>query len=155
MRDVWMSILGPRTPDRPITPKMSTSQIRPVFSIVSSGFWVSGLGFRDPSWQVFDKFLLNPNWTSKMAWDFFVMFLVVMDSIILPFQLAFKYGMPDDGFDEVWFWVTTIVFFTDVGLSFNTAIENKHNPGHWILSRRRIACLYLYLPWEFFPFLFM
>jgi len=93
--------------------------------------------------QVFDKYLLNPNWTSKMSWDFFVMFLVVLDSIILPFQLAFKYGMPDDGFDVVWFYVTTIVFFTDVGLSFNTAIERKDSPGTWILSRKRIACLYL------------
>lgn len=93
--------------------------------------------------QVFDKYLLNPNWTSKMSWDFFVMFLVVLDSIILPFQLAFKYGMPDDGFDVVWFYVTTIVFFTDVGLSFNTAIERKDSPGTWILSRKRIAWLYL------------
>ena len=92
---------------------------------------------------MFDKYLLNPNWTSKMSWDFFVMFLVVLDSIILPFQLAFKYGMPDDGFDEVWFYITTIVFFTDVGLSFNTAVESKDSPGTWILSRRRIACMYL------------
>ena len=61
----------------------------------------------------------------------------------MPFQLAFKHGMPDDGFDEVWFWVTTIVFFTDVGLSFNTAIESKENPGTWITSRRRIAGMYL------------
>ncbi|OLQ05605.1 Potassium voltage-gated channel protein eag [Symbiodinium microadriaticum] len=108
-----------------------------------SGLKQFAISWQLPSVKVFDKYLLNPNWTSKMSWDFFVMFLVVLDSIILPFQLAFKYGMPDDGFDVVWFYVTTIVFFTDVGLSFNTAIERKDSPGTWILSRKRIACLYL------------
>ena len=49
-----------------------------------------------------------------MTWDFFVMFLVILDSIILPFRLSFKHGMPDDAFDEMWFWFTTTVFFTDV-----------------------------------------
>lgn len=93
-----------------------------------------------------------------MTWDFTVMFLVVTDSIILPFQLSFKHGMPEDAFDEVWFWITTVVFFTDVLFSFNTAIENPSQPGTWILSRLRIAKNYL-LGWllclkpSFSPFL--
>ncbi|CAJ1435061.1 unnamed protein product [Effrenium voratum] len=90
-----------------------------------------------------ENHLFNPNWTGKMTWDFAVMFLVVTDSIILPFQLSFKHGMPEDAFDEVWFWITTVVFFTDVLFSFNTAIENPSQPGTWILSRLRIAKNYL------------
>lgn len=91
----------------------------------------------------FDNCILNPNWTGKMTWDFFVMFLVILDSIILPFQLSFKHGMPDDTFDEMWFWFTTSVFFTDVFFSFNTAVENPSEPGTWVQSRPRIACMYL------------
>lgn len=91
----------------------------------------------------FNFCILSPSWTSKMAWDFFVMFLVILDSIILPFQLSFKHGTPDDAFDEFWFWLTTIIFFTDVFLSFNTAVANPSEPGTWIMSRSKIAWMYL------------
>lgn len=97
----------------------------------------------DEEVQEFGSCILNPNWTGKMTWDFFVMFLVILDSIILPFQLSFKHGLPDDTFDELWFWFTTIIFFTDVFFSFNTAVENPLEPGSWIQSRPRIACMYL------------
>ena len=63
------------------------------------------------------------------------MFLVILDSIILPFQLSFKHGTPDDAFDEFWFWLTTIIFFTDVFLSFNTAVANPSEPGTWTFGQ--------------------
>eukprot|EP00931_Biecheleriopsis_adriatica_P121598 TRINITY_DN9665_c0_g2_i1.p1 TRINITY_DN9665_c0_g2~~TRINITY_DN9665_c0_g2_i1.p1 ORF type:complete len:666 (-),score=125.89 TRINITY_DN9665_c0_g2_i1:134-2131(-) len=69
------------------------------------------------------KYLFNPNWTGKMAWDFFVMFLVLADSIILPFQLAFKHGMERSEFDTTWFWITLVFFGTDIFCTFNSAIE--------------------------------
>ena len=51
--------------------------------------------------------------------------------------------MPEDTFDEFWFWFTTIIFFSDVFLSFNTAFPSPHEPGTWIVSRPRIAWWYL------------
>lgn len=60
-----------------------------------------------------------------MAWDFFVMFLVILDSIILPFQLSFKHGMPEDAFDDMWFWFTTTIFFTDVSLGACSGIKSR------------------------------
>ncbi|CAE7542245.1 eag [Symbiodinium natans] len=50
------------------------------------------------------------------------MFVVLADALILPFQLAFK-NEKQDGFDEFWFWWTTILFGLDIIANFNTAIQ--------------------------------
>ena len=47
---------------------------------------ISGIARRSLKRLEMLRGILNPNWTGKMAWDFFVMFLVILDSIILPFQ---------------------------------------------------------------------
>eukprot|EP00930_Biecheleria_cincta_P028289 TRINITY_DN19730_c0_g1_i2.p1 TRINITY_DN19730_c0_g1~~TRINITY_DN19730_c0_g1_i2.p1 ORF type:complete len:807 (+),score=154.34 TRINITY_DN19730_c0_g1_i2:40-2421(+) len=88
------------------------------------------------------KFLFNPSWTSKMSWDFFVMFLVICDAIALPYQLSFKHGQPLDGFDEVWFWITFLTFTADIAANFNTAIEVADDEDTLITDRVVIAKKY-------------
>lgn len=90
------------------------------------------------------KFLIDPRWTSKLAWDFFVMFTVLCDAMILPFQLAFKNEQPDN-FDEFWFFWTTTLFVLDMFASFNTAIElddDGSRPDVLVTDRWQIARMY-------------
>lgn len=96
--------------------------------------------------------LLNPRWVGKLAWDFGVMFFVLMDAIVLPFQLTFKSNMDNDQmdtFDITWLWTTTLLFATDIILTFNTAVESAEQDGHFgnrralNLDRCHIAKLYL------------
>lgn len=43
-----------------------------------------------------------------------VMFLVLMDATVLPYQLTFKTNFDPDDFDAVWLWITTLIFGLDV-----------------------------------------
>eukprot|EP00933_Yihiella_yeosuensis_P050821 TRINITY_DN48617_c0_g1_i1.p1 TRINITY_DN48617_c0_g1~~TRINITY_DN48617_c0_g1_i1.p1 ORF type:complete len:810 (-),score=166.33 TRINITY_DN48617_c0_g1_i1:141-2570(-) len=94
-----------------------------------------------------EKGIMFPHWTSKLTWDLFVMFVVVSDSLILPFQLAFKHGKDADAFDEFWFYFSLIVFSSDLVACFNTAVAPGDNevkgPDSMIQDRKTIAKLYL------------
>lgn len=92
--------------------------------------------------------LLSPRWWGKLVWDFLVMFLVLMDATVLPYQLTFKSTFDPDDFDVVWLWITTLIFGIDVVISFNTAVEATEKdvhvaPGSLILDRSVIAKKYL------------
>lgn len=92
--------------------------------------------------------LISPRWWGKLLWDFLVMFLVLMDATVLPYQLTFKSNDDPDDFDAAWLWITTLVFGLDVVISFNTAVEATEKdlqvaPGSLILDRRVIAKKYL------------
>eukprot|EP00931_Biecheleriopsis_adriatica_P047747 TRINITY_DN27543_c0_g1_i1.p1 TRINITY_DN27543_c0_g1~~TRINITY_DN27543_c0_g1_i1.p1 ORF type:complete len:727 (+),score=161.84 TRINITY_DN27543_c0_g1_i1:98-2278(+) len=91
------------------------------------------------------KYLFNPTWNGKMAWDFFVMFLVIFDSLVLPFQIAFKNGMEPSGFDNFWFWITFLCFSADIFCTFCTAIELDEDgtPDSILRDRWAIAKTYL------------
>eukprot|EP00930_Biecheleria_cincta_P046105 TRINITY_DN3179_c0_g1_i1.p1 TRINITY_DN3179_c0_g1~~TRINITY_DN3179_c0_g1_i1.p1 ORF type:complete len:679 (-),score=120.21 TRINITY_DN3179_c0_g1_i1:101-2137(-) len=71
--------------------------------------------------------IINPGNTKKLTWDFFVMFCVLSDAVVLPFQLAFKNQSGPDIFDNFWFLLTTSVFSIDIVLSFNTALDQGDN----------------------------
>eukprot|EP00931_Biecheleriopsis_adriatica_P006914 TRINITY_DN108259_c0_g1_i1.p1 TRINITY_DN108259_c0_g1~~TRINITY_DN108259_c0_g1_i1.p1 ORF type:complete len:727 (-),score=134.62 TRINITY_DN108259_c0_g1_i1:30-1916(-) len=100
---------------------------------------------RLPGKKAEGKYLFNPTWNGKMTWDFFVMFLVVMDAFLLPFQISFKHGMETDDFDLVWFWITLVAFGTDIFCTFNTAIELDEDgtPDSVLRDRKLIAIAYL------------
>mmetsp|Transcript_7404 Transcript_7404/g.16268 ORF Transcript_7404/g.16268 Transcript_7404/m.16268 type:complete len:704 (+) Transcript_7404:40-2151(+) len=100
----------------------------------SLGMWVDGV--------------LNPNWPGRLAWDMGVILLVVIDAMVLPFQLAYKEEDPPDFFDTFWQWVTTSFFTVDIILSFMTAYQAGENdelvePGSLVKSKARIARNYL------------
>lgn len=89
--------------------------------------------------------LIDPRWGTKLLWDFFVMFVVLFDALILPFQLAFK-NNNHDAFDEFWFWWTTVLFGIDIVLSFNTAIQvddDGSRPDALLRDRKAIALAYV------------
>ena len=89
--------------------------------------------------------LLNPHWIGKLVWDFAVMFFVLMDAMVLPFQLTFKSNLQVDSFDIMWLWITTWIFAIDIVLTFNTAIESgeREGKGKLILDRVAIAKNYV------------
>lgn len=92
--------------------------------------------------------VLNPQWTLRLAWDFLVILLVLIDAMVLPFQMAYKQSDGPDGFDEIWLWLTTALFGCDMVLSFNTAYEAGPNelgfqPGKLVPLRGRIARHYM------------
>ena len=93
--------------------------------------------------------VLNPNWWGRLLWDLFVIGLVVSDSMVLPFQLAYKDDT--DMFDVAWLWTTTVFFAADIALSFLTAYvaggdEHGARQGALITNKRRIAHNY-FLTW--------
>ncbi|CAK8997638.1 unnamed protein product [Durusdinium trenchii] len=91
--------------------------------------------------------LINPHWIGKLVWDFGVMFCVLMDAMVLPFQLTFKSNLGADSFDTVWLWTTTWIFGIDIIFSFNCAIESEDGvhgaKSKLILDRVKIAKSYL------------
>jgi len=93
--------------------------------------------------------LVDPSWTSKLVWDIYVMLVVLMDAMVLPFQLSFKNSYDPDGFDDFWFWLTTMTFSADILASFNTAIPRGDDVDvddakeTLIVERRIIAATYL------------
>jgi len=92
--------------------------------------------------------VLNPNWSGRLVWDLLVITLVMMDSIVLPFQMAYKNGEVPDNFDRTWLWLTTSFFLSDIMLSFQTAYPAGNRdvdvrPGKLIVDRMKIANSYI------------
>ena len=101
--------------------------------------------FKKPEVLIFMDGLLNPDWVGKLTWDFIVMFLVLADAMILPFQLTFKENATgSDEFDVTWLWLTTIVFAVDIIATFNTAcVAPQQPPGTFETNRLQVAKHYL------------
>lgn len=108
--------------------------------------------------------VLSPHWVGRLLWDFCVMFLVLADAMVLPFQLAFaKQSVKEcsgsaflnatdvseeTSFDIAWFWLTSLAFLLDIIINFCTAYESTIEepelpPGTLVTNRRKIACNYL------------
>merc|ERR1719174_231522 len=64
--------------------------------------------------------VMNPNWPGRLCWDLGVIVVVLIDAMILPFQMAF---LEDESFflDVFWLWLTTSFFLFDMILSVLTA----------------------------------
>lgn len=73
-----------------------------------------------------------------MAWDVSSLVIVLTDSVLLPFEMAY---LSDEG-EGAWFWFGTAFFAADLLLNFFTGyiagpLEKDH--GQLVLSTRRIA----------------
>ena len=80
-----------------------------------------------------------PNSSWKVAWDFFIVILLLWVSIVVPYRLAFY---QED--NKSWFITYTVVdclFLIDIILSFFTAIVN--DDSDIITSKKKIAKAYL------------
>jgi hypothetical protein len=92
--------------------------------------------------------VLNPDWMGRLAWDFGVIALVLVDAMVLPFGIAFKHGKDPDAFDIAWLWITTIFFVTDIICNFFTGYvagpkEKDVPPGKLVTKKIKIARHYL------------
>lgn len=90
------------------------------------------------------KFFLHPHSPKRLAWDVVSLFMVVIDSVVLPFQLA--YYMDNDV--DAWFVLGTIFFGSDIILNFFTGYEagrasKTEAAGNVVTSHRRIAKHYV------------
>jgi len=83
--------------------------------------------------------VLNPNWPGRLGWDMGVIFLVLFDAMVLPFQFAYKEEEPDE-FDIAWSSITTSFFGADILLSCFTAYPGPDGP---VTDKVRIAKNYL------------
>ncbi|CAE8643172.1 unnamed protein product, partial [Polarella glacialis] len=105
----------------------------------------------EKAFQICPGGVLNPHWVGRLLWDFLVMFLVIMDATVLPFQLAFKGTAPPVSFDVSWLWLTSMFFSGDIVINFMTAYEAGPKdrgvyPGTLITSKIKIARNY-FLTW--------
>jgi CRP-like cAMP-binding protein len=75
------------------------------------------------------------------------MMLVLLDAMVLPFQMA--YGSEEaNTFEEVWLWLTTLFFASDIVMNFNTAYtagkkDSDYEPGRLVTERSRIVRNYM------------
>jgi len=92
---------------------------------------------------------INPNWGLRMMWDLFVILLVLVDAMVLPYQMAYPSGTDEPSFiDTFWLYLTTIFFAIDIFLNFMTAYPASINdvdyePGKLVTNRIKIARNYL------------
>lgn len=90
------------------------------------------------------KGVLNPNYAARLFWDVITMLIVLVDAMVLPFQIAYKDSDHPDGFDNGWLIMTTAWFTVDILVNFNTGYQAGNNdpenePGKIVASRWRIA----------------
>ncbi len=79
-----------------------------------------------------------PDSKFKQLWDPLVLIVAVYSAITIPLIIVFN--IFSDFFCNVSSWVTTVVFFGDVVVNFNTAISYK---GKLVHNRKEIAVKYL------------
>ena len=91
------------------------------------------------------RFTINPNSTSKHAWDWFIILLVVYNSIFIPLDIAFKHHFsPDSQAGQAIFAfdiVVDILFGVDILLSFRTELYDHH--GGYIKDSKVLAEHYI------------
>lgn len=91
--------------------------------------------------------VLNPRLTSRRLWEFLIVLLVLADTMILPYQMAYKPHGVKDTFDKIWLWLLTAFFAIDMLLNLCTAYAaGREDPdmkrGALITDRCRIAKQY-------------
>jgi len=103
----------------------------------------------DKQWRErFPSGVLNPQGPVRRWWDKFVVILVVADTIIVPFQLAYLPYHPHTFLMLTWPWLLTLLFAADMFLSFRTGYtsdsKDGERPGMLITDRAKIAQRYVH-----------
>eukprot|EP00397_Hematodinium_sp_SG-2012_P016187 GEMP01016507.1.p1 GENE.GEMP01016507.1~~GEMP01016507.1.p1 ORF type:complete len:718 (+),score=105.64 GEMP01016507.1:304-2457(+) len=88
--------------------------------------------------------VILPNSVSRTAWDVGCLFVVLIDSIIVPFQMAYMTDLEE--IEDLWFLIGFSVFALDICLNFFTGfiagpLEKDH--GHVVTSHWRMIKYYL------------
>jgi len=92
--------------------------------------------------------MLNPQDSCRRWWDKFVVILVVADTLIVPFQLAYLPHKPQRFLMVTWPWFLTLFFAADMFLSFHTGYrassKDGERPGVLVTDRAKIARRYVH-----------
>lgn len=91
--------------------------------------------------------VLNPRAPCRKWWDRFVVILVVVDTLIVPFQLAYLPHPAQSLLMLMWPWFLTLFFAVDMFLSFRTGFcagsKDGERPGMLVTDRAKIAQRYM------------
>ncbi|CAE7250487.1 Hcn4 [Symbiodinium sp. CCMP2592] len=103
-------------------------------------FNISDQGFEEP----FCRRPLHPEGNFRICWDFFSLFLLLTDAILLPVSLAWDWKMSFDDAGSAYLalsiWCSLVFWTADIFVNLNTAIYIK---GKLTLSRAAIFWRYL------------
>jgi len=92
--------------------------------------------------EAVSRWFIHPSHPTRVFWDVACLVIVLIDSIIMPWQIAFQKSQKEDA----WFYFGTFVFAFDIILNFQTGyvagpLEKDH--GQVVTTRWRIAKYYL------------
>lgn len=85
---------------------------------------------------------IHPSHPGRILWDLVSLIIVLADSVIMPFEMAYRANAPENA----WFWIGTTFFTCDMGINFFTGfiagpLEKDH--GQLVTRKIRIAKHYL------------
>jgi hypothetical protein len=83
-----------------------------------------------------DPFLILPDSTFRICWDFALMLLILFYAAAIPVRMAFNWDPPSMALENLF----TVLFLMDILFNFNTGV---YNAGILIVDRKSIAELYL------------
>ncbi len=81
---------------------------------------------------------IDENSNFRVAWDFFILLLIIASCVLIPFQLAFRHAAPTLGSRVVY--LIDVVFWLDIGLNFLTSFRSH---GLKVTGPRETALHYL------------
>jgi len=91
--------------------------------------------------------VFNPQDPSRRWWDKIVVILVVADTLIVPFQLAYLPYQPHSFLMLTWPWLLTLFFAVDMLMSFHTGYyansQDGERPGRLVTHTAKIARRYI------------
>ncbi|CAG9460829.1 unnamed protein product [Pedinophyceae sp. YPF-701] len=93
--------------------------------------WAKNVSIRVP--------IIHPNARARRAWDFLILFLVVYNAVMVPYEASFQVG--ESTFITFFEYSVDAVFFFDILLNFRTAFVD--NQGTLINDQRAVAGHYL------------
>ena len=82
--------------------------------------------------------MIHPKNKVKQIWDFWIVFLLIYTAILVPYKVCFVDKTSDPEF--IWDLFVDASFFTDIALTFYTAIETKEG---FITDKKVIAKTYV------------
>ena len=99
-------------------------------------FYGSGTGSSDNRW------IIMSNNGYKILWDIYILVLLLIISLLVPWRLAFNQGQDDETGWLVAFWIIDLFFLIDIMLTFFTSVTDEHDFTE-ITDKKRIAIIYL------------
>ena len=111
-------------------------QASDIFGVLNTHVGESTMAIEHPRLQAFLAFAISPNNWMRMRWDGLMLVVVVLSSLWVPFDAAFRPNKPPG-------WVSytmDILFYTDILLNFFTGYDKGYEV---VMEKRRIVGHYI------------